>query len=53
MRNKATEEIREAKHRFEYKLAENIKEDPKTSVVCICTIMMTLLLTNPYGWHVV
>jgi len=30
MRNEVTKEIREAKISFEYKLAENIKEDPKT-----------------------
>ena len=29
-RNEVTSEIREAKESFEYKLAENIKEDPKT-----------------------
>jgi len=29
MRNEVTKEIREAKHCFKYKLAENIKEDPK------------------------
>ena len=47
LRNKVTLEISTAKNKFENKLAENIKEDPKSFYSCVKSKSRTVVKVGP------